>query len=132
MKYHSIAPAARYRNASPHLLFKSLLLILFSVLSTAPTLAQSPRKIAYTFGGSPASVIAVINEDGTGQTLLTTPGWTDQNPTWSPDGRFIAFSSNRAGKYHLYVMQASGENQRRLTGSGGDDTKPSWSPRLVD
>jgi Tol biopolymer transport system component len=54
----------------------------------------------------------------------------DLAPIFSPDGKSIAFSSNRAGKYHLYVMQASGENQRRLTGSGGDDTKPSWSPRL--
>ncbi|HJX10359.1 MAG TPA: hypothetical protein VJ733_07625, partial [Candidatus Binatia bacterium] len=61
---------------------------------------------------------------------LTSESSDSEDATWSPDGRFVAFSSNRAGKYQLYIMQATGENQRRLTGSGGDDTKPNWSPRL--
>jgi TolB protein len=68
--------------------------------------------------------------DGNDPRQLTRDSYDSEDPSWAPDGRFIAFASNRAGRYHLYVMQAGGENQRRLTGSGGDDTKPSWSPRL--
>jgi len=55
---------------------------------------------------------------------------TPWRPSWSPDGRYIAFSSNRRGPYNIYIMQGSGENQQRLTASGGDDKNPAWSPRL--
>ncbi|MEK6601910.1 MAG: hypothetical protein AABZ09_08525, partial [Candidatus Binatota bacterium] len=61
---------------------------------------------------------------------LTLNSGDNEDSSWSPDGRFIAFTSSRNGRYQLYIMQSTGENQQRLTGSGGDDTNPSWSPRL--
>lgn len=60
------------------------------------------------FGGSPPSPIWVANADGTGLTKLTQPNCVpgdpqrqdcsfDTSPVWSPNGRLIAYSSNRRG-----------------------------------
>ena len=35
-------------------------------------------------------------------------------PAWSPDGRYIAFLTDRAGKWQVYVMRADGTGQRKL------------------
>jgi Tol biopolymer transport system component len=60
--------------------------------------------------------------------LTPTGDWNDEQPRWSPDGRRIAFKSNRGGSYNLYVMDASGGNVERLTDHGGNDHDPSWLP----
>ncbi|MGH3133885.1 MAG: hypothetical protein ACRDNY_09150 [Gaiellaceae bacterium] len=49
-------------------------------------------------------------------------------PAWSPDGRAIAFSSNRSGTFAVYVMNADGTRTRRLTTGREDDGHPTWSP----
>ena len=49
----------------------------------------------------------------------------DFSPTWSPDGRHIAFASDRDGNYGIYVMGSDGSKPRRLTDGGGS---PTWSP----
>lgn len=76
--------------------------------------------------------VCVIAPDGTGLTRLTGQGNNDA-PSWSPDGRFIVFQSNREGPDRLYVMNANGTGQRRLVSpdgaATGDDTAPAWSPR---
>ena len=69
---------------------------------------------------------------GTSQTSLTNDPATDREPSWSPDGTKIAFSSNRATSgtangFELYVMGApNGNSQNRLTTLGGDDSAPFW------
>jgi TolB protein len=50
---------------------------------------------------------------------------TDWSPTWSPDGKWLAFTSNRDGAPNIYVMDLNGGNVNRLTSDGGD--RPSWS-----
>ena len=47
---------------------------------------------------------------------------------WSPDGRRIAFRSDRSGERHIYLMDADGTNQVQLTVSGAPNSFPSWSP----
>lgn len=59
---------------------------------------------------------------------LTNNSAMDHRPVWSPDGRTIAFSSNRDGKNEIYVMDADGSNVRRLTSNLADDVNPMWSP----
>ncbi len=43
-------------------------------------------------------------------------GTDDAMPAWSPDGKHIAFASNRAGNWDIYVMDADGSNVVQLTG----------------
>ena len=56
----------------------------------------------------------------------------DDNPSWSPDGKRIAFDSFRngaGGNKDIYVMDADGRNQRNLTNHPDRDYgHPSWSP----
>lgn len=60
---------------------------------------------------------------------LTTSTATNVRPAWSPDGKSIAFQSNRDGPYHIFVMNSDGTNLRQLTsGNDNDDRHPNWSP----
>ena len=52
----------------------------------------------------------------------------DSYPVWSPDGRRIAFASERDGDYEIYLMNSDGSGVTRLTQSAGDDIAPDWSP----
>ena len=55
--------------------------------------------------------------------------WRDENPRWSPDGKRIAFKSNRAnGAYDIFVMNADGSGAVRVTDHQANDHDPAWMP----
>jgi TolB protein len=75
--------------------------------------------------------IFLIDPNGSNLVRITDGTHSSENPVFSPDGRHIAFSSNREGKYRIYVMTAQGTNIRPLSPTRlGDCKQPSWSPRL--
>jgi TolB protein len=49
-------------------------------------------------------------------------------PAWSPDGRWIAFESDRDGDFEIYLMDATGGRLRQLTHNRTEDHLPSWLP----
>ena len=49
-------------------------------------------------------------------------------PTWSPDGKKIVFSSERAGKWDLWVVSSEGGTPTRLTDDSNIDYQATWSP----
>jgi TolB protein len=58
----------------------------------------------------------------------------DAYPSFSPDGKTIAFCSNRTGSWQVYVMDIDGRNVVQVTNGVGQNIKPSFSPdgrRLV-
>lgn len=61
------------------------------------------------------------------QPLTSSPA-NDYQPAWAPDGRTIAFVSERDGTPYIYLMDADGTNQRRLTTSDKSELEPAWSP----
>jgi TolB protein len=89
---------------------------------------SSLDKIAYTSMNQGRFEIFSINPDGTQPRQLTEDQGNNEDACWSPDGRYIMFSSSReGGAYHLYMMTANGQNQRRISFFQGQQTSPSWS-----
>jgi len=72
--------------------------------------------------------IAVVNQDGSGEKILTNNPGRDDFPNWSPDGHRIAFRSDVDGNLEIYTMNADGSNQVRLTHNSTRDYEPQWSP----
>jgi len=56
----------------------------------------------------------IMNADGSDQRQLTFEG-RNAHPSWSPDGKTIAFSSTRTGLLEIFLMNPDGRNQRQLT-----------------
>ncbi|MBL7555534.1 MAG: PD40 domain-containing protein [Bdellovibrionaceae bacterium] len=71
-----------------------------------------------------------INLDGEIQGKITNgPGNAlNVEPAVSPDGRKVAFSSDRSGKPMIYVMDIDGSNVTRITFGGVFNSAPAWSP----
>jgi Tol biopolymer transport system component/DNA-binding winged helix-turn-helix (wHTH) protein len=61
-------------------------------------------------------------------TALTFDDGLQIGATWSPDGRFIAYSSDRGGKFDIWVQQVSGGAPVQITKEPGTNWQPDWSP----
>ena len=70
--------------------------------------------------------IAVVNADGSGARIIAVGPNQSVNPTWSPDGKTIAFETNRDGNFDIYSVQVDGTNLSNLTNSLADDRMPAW------
>jgi Tol biopolymer transport system component len=93
---------------------------------------RAGARIAFSCGREGLGLeVCVMNADGSGQRNLTRHPANDFKPSWSPDGRRIAFVSDRDrnGPFEVYVMNAKGGDQRRVMRmKGGGSTEPAWSP----
>ena len=59
---------------------------------------------------------------------LTRNSGSNENPSWSPDGRFLVFSSTRNKKKELFIMDVDGSAQHPLAEIDGHSYTPHWSP----
>ena len=74
------------------------------------------------------SQIYLINPDGSNLQRLTRSFAIDTEPFFSPDGRWIYFTSDRGGSPQIYRMPASGGEAERITFEGGYNVSPRVSP----
>lgn len=99
---------------------------------TSSSAAFSPdgKKIAFSSSMDGNAEIYVANSDGSNIRRLTFNSAIDTSPTWSPTGREIAFTSDRAGlgSPQIYIMDAEGSNVRKVSYGGNYHDAPSWSP----
>ena len=89
-----------------------------------PKFSGDGTKIIFT-RALPTRQITVIDDDGTNTVQLTSAG-NNFFPTVSPDGKQIAFVSDRDGNDEIYSMRFDGIAQERLTTSFAVDVHPSW------
>lgn len=68
-----------------------------------------------------------MNRDGSNVRQLTHDSAYDGEPSYSPDGSKIAFSSKRSGGYRIWVMNANGTGAQMLSWEASSG-RPSWSP----
>ena len=59
---------------------------------------------------------------------LTSTGRLEGEPTWSPDGRRVAYSSDRSGNFDIWVQPVGGGTPAQITSGPARDWQPSWSP----
>ena len=74
--------------------------------------------------------IWTMNPDGTGLKQVTSGHGDDREPKISPDGKTIAFTSDRAfeGSYDIWTIEIATGKLKRITSSADDEFGPNWSP----
>jgi tricorn protease-like protein len=87
---------------------------------------DGPKEFAFITYANGTADIHLFN--GTSATQLTSGNGFHESPSWSPDGKKIAFVRTVGGNADIYVMEANGQNQVRLTNASGADRGPTWSP----
>jgi tricorn protease len=80
-------------------------------------------KIVFSYLGN----LWLVNEDGSNPRRLTVHRARDVHPRFSPDGKWIAFSSSRYGNYDVFVIPAEGGEAKRLTYHSAADTVVGWT-----
>jgi Tol biopolymer transport system component len=106
-----------------------------SLLTLVPTAAAAqsgpPASIAFQSSRDGNNNIYVMDPDGSFQTRVNADASNDLRADISPDGRQIAFASNRAGgHFEIFVMNSDGSDVRQLTitAATATNTWPRWSP----
>jgi serine/threonine protein kinase/dipeptidyl aminopeptidase/acylaminoacyl peptidase len=84
----------------------------------------------HSFGNKNQRDIYIIRPDGTDRRQLTDDIHEDRGPRWSPDGKRIAFYTNRSGSYEIWTMRPDGSGLTQVTNTPGRrPVHPVWSPK---
>lgn len=104
----------------------------------SPAWSPDGRLVAFVRGSSAGTALFVMRPDGAGVRRITTPVRTpdgvpsrDRAPAWSPDGRTLAFASDRrGGEGDVWRVDLDGGDLRPLTRTAPfiGDGNPTWSP----
>jgi hypothetical protein len=102
-----------------------------------PAVSPDGARIAFVVSTSPGTAIHTAKRDGSDVKVLISDGNFNEQPTWSPDGNFIAFRRQVAGENsNIWMMNAAdGADAVNLTAVHGEDASqysPAWSPVLSD
>jgi serine/threonine protein kinase len=93
------------------------------------TLSWTPDdKIVYASRTGETWDIWISNREGSETKQLTADAFIDQQPSVSPDGRYIVFQSNRSGSRNIWRIDADGSNPTQLTNGTYVDESPACSP----
>ena len=88
------------------------------------------RELAFVSDRSGTQQIYIMDADGTNVHPMMSEGGDAENPSWSPDGRYIAFAWQKrdVGRYDIYIHDLASGRNTQLTSNAGDNERPSWAP----
>ena len=93
------------------------------------SLAPDEQNFVYLARGEPQQDLFIADRAGTPLRRLTDDVAQDIVPRWSPDGQWIAFLSDRSGKYEIWKVRPDGSGLSQMTHEPGRDViAPVWSP----
>ena len=94
-----------------------------------PTWSPAPyNEIAFAARSGPGFDIKVFDVATNSVHALTSGEGSNESPSWAPNGRHLAFASNRNGKYQIFTVGRDGKNVRQITRLGSN-TQPDWSKK---
>jgi TolB protein len=88
------------------------------------------RELAFVSDRNGPQQIYRVNDDGTNVRRIIEEGGEAANPSWSPDGTFLAFAWRKSGnsRFEIFLHDLSSGKNTQLTQNFGDNEKPTWSP----
>jgi len=89
-----------------------------------PAISPDGSQIAFSYKGD----IYTVSTSGGNAKQITMHFAHDYKPVWSPDGKNIAFASNRFGNFDIYLVPATGGNAVRITTFSGAETPYTFTP----
>jgi hypothetical protein len=92
-----------------------------------PRPSPDGRSWAWAVAEGKGSRLVLVHEDGSLRTL-TEGSANDRDPAFSPDGKRIVFSSDRAGSFDIWILELETGSMTQVTSLAGDETEPDWSP----
>lgn len=92
-----------------------------------PSFHPAGERVCFAIPAQTGQEIASVGRDGKDRKTLATGGINNW-PSYSPDGKRIAFCSSRDGALALYVMNADGSDVKRVGKFDGMQLRPCWSP----
>jgi TolB protein len=98
-------------------------------INGAPAFSPDGRRLVVTLGGVDGNLdIHVLDINSRQSQRLTTHRAIDTEGSWSPDGRYIYFTSDRSGGPQIYRVAADGGTPERITFEGSYNARPRLSP----
>ena len=92
-----------------------------------PDISPDGKWVTFASAGKQEDIF-VSRVDGAELRQLTDDTYKDRGPRWSPDGKQIAFFSDRSGKYQIWTIKPDGSGLRQLSDDRWALQGPNWSP----
>lgn len=89
-----------------------------------PSISPDGKSVVFSYGGD----LYIVGSDGGEARKLTSHQAYDYAPVWSPDGKTIAFASDRFGNFDIYTVSYKGGVPERLTTNSAKETPWTFTP----
>jgi len=121
--YRFVAPVVRVEPVTPATSGRSFPNVVFPIATVLLAVAAAAAVWLAWRGATPPPASQSISVR-----RLTFDSGLQTDPVFSPDGRFIAYASNRSGNFDIWIQPTDGGSATQLTTDPFNDLQPTWAP----